>query len=68
MTASTQVMETGLKYYIDAIGRSSYSVQLTVSGSNYRAAAACKESEGDQWMYWMNYWATSNGGRGRCVV
>ena len=39
------------------------------SGSNYRAvaAAACKESEGDQWTYWMNYWATSYGGRGRCA-
>ena len=51
---STRVMETGLKYYIDAIGRSSGGVQLMVSGrqrrhssSNYRAAAdaACKEKK-----------------------
>jgi len=52
---STPVMETEINYYIGAVGRSSGGVQFTVSGrqrrcssSNYRATAACKESEGDQ--------------------
>jgi len=54
---STRVIETGLKYYIDAIGRSSGGIQLTVSGRQHRHSS--KESEGDQWTYRMNYWATA---------
>jgi len=69
MTATCMGRQLGLKYYIGAIGRSSNrSSSLRFHGfgqtaptqqlSNYRATAACKESEGDQWTYWMNYWAT----------